>query len=201
MSYDLLAAFVAFAVVTLFTPGPNNVMLMTTGLNFGFARARPHVYGVALGFAVMVLLLGLGLGAVFTAYPVLYTTLKFAGAAYLLYLAFVIATSGPVQETGEAIGRPMTFLQAAAFQWVNPKGWVMAVASVTTYAAILGFPFNVILIALIFAVLGTLSAWTWVIFGTWLRRFLTSAKAVRAFNLVMAALLVASLYPVVAGVW
>jgi threonine/homoserine/homoserine lactone efflux protein len=92
----------------------------------------------------------------------------------------------------------MTFLKAAAFQWVNPKGWVMAVASVTTYAAILDFPFNVILIALIFAVLGTFSGWTWAIFGTWLSHFLTSAKAIRAFNVVMAVLLVASLYPVVA---
>jgi threonine/homoserine/homoserine lactone efflux protein len=92
----------------------------------------------------------------------------------------------------------MTFLQAAAFQWVNPKGWVMAVASVTTYAAILAFPYNVVLISAIFAVLGTFSAWTWAIFGSWLSRFITSAKAIRAFNLVMAVLLVASLYPVVA---
>jgi threonine/homoserine/homoserine lactone efflux protein len=198
MSYELLAAFVVFALVTLFTPGPNNIMLMTTGLNFGFARAQPHVFGVSFGFPLMVLLIGLGLGAVFDAYPAMYTVLKFGGAAYLLYLAWKIATAGPVKETGAVGGRPITFLQAAAFQWVNPKGWVMAVASVTTYAAILAFPYNVVLIAAIFAVLGTFSAWTWTIFGSWLSRFITSAKAIRTFNLVMAVLLVASLYPVVA---
>jgi threonine/homoserine/homoserine lactone efflux protein len=201
MSYDLLAAFVAFAVATLFTPGPNNIMLMATGLNFGFAKAQAQVFGVSLGFAVMVLLIGLGLGGLFAAYPALYTALKFIGAAYLLYLAYKIATSGPVRDTGESVGRPITFLQAAAFQWVNPKGWVMAVASVTTYAAVLGFPYNVILIAAIFAFLGTLSAWTWAIFGSWLSRFVTSVGAIRTFNFVMAGLLVASLYPALAEGW
>ncbi len=202
---DLLAALVAFCVVTLFTPGPNNIMLMTTGLNYGFRRAVPHIFGVALGFGAMVLAVGLGLGAVVTAYPVLYTVLKYVGAAYLLYLAWAIATSGPVARDGEAQARrqakPITFLQAAAFQWVNPKAWVMMLAAISTYATVAVFPFNVIVIAGLFGSFGIASGTTWVGFGTALQRVVKNAKAVRVFNVVMALLLVASLYPIVTGAW
>lgn len=194
MSLELLTAFVVFALATLFTPGPNNVMLMTSGLNFGFGRTLPHMAGVALGFGFMVLVVGFGLGAVFAAYPALYTVLKFAGAAYLLYLAWRIATAGTAK--GESRGRPFTFLEAAAFQWVNVKGWVMAVGAVTAYAALAPFPANTLVIAAIFTVLGVASAATWMLFGTALKRFVSDPKAARAFNLVMAALLVLSLIPV-----
>ena len=144
MSADLLGALVVFCAVTLFTPGPNNVMLMTSGLNHGFARSLPHQLGVAFGFAFMVALVGIGLGAVFTAYPVLYAVLKYAGAAYLLYLAWAIATSGPMEDTEGNTGRPMTFIEAALFQWVNPKGWVMAVGAMSAYAGVAAFPWNVL---------------------------------------------------------
>jgi threonine/homoserine/homoserine lactone efflux protein len=194
MSYDLLAAFVAFAVATLFTPGPNNIMLMTSGLNFGFARTLPHAFGVALGFGFLVLVVGLGLGAVFAAYPAIYSVLKFAGAAYLLYLAWRIANSGPAN--GGMRGRPLTFLEGAAFQWINPKGWVMAVGAVTAYAAVARFPLNIVLIAAIFAGLGTLSSWTWLLFGTSLRTIVTDPQKVRVFNVVMALALAGSLIPV-----
>ena len=170
---ELLWALVLFVVMTLFTPGPNNTMLMTTGLNFGFRRGLPHLWGVALGFAVMVLAVGLGLGAVFRAYPGAYTVLKYAGAAYLLYLAWQIATAGEIKE-GAARGRPIAFLEAAAFQWLNPKGWVMAVGAVSTYAAVAAFPFNVALMAFLFGSLGILSSATWLGFGTGLKRLLTS---------------------------
>ena len=132
MSHQLLLAFVVFALATLFTPGPNNIMLMTSGLNFGFARTLPHCFGVSLGFGFMVLVVGFGLGALFAAYPVLYQVLKYVGAAYLLYLAWRIATATGVH--GDSRARPFTFFQAAAFQWVNAKGWVMAVGAVTAYA-------------------------------------------------------------------
>ncbi len=196
MSLDLFAAFIVFAVATLFTPGPNNVMLMTSGLNYGFARTLPHSFGVALGFGFMVFVVGLGLGAFFAAYPALYTVLKFAGATYLLYLAWLIAKAGPVEGGKDERGRPFTFLQAAAFQWVNVKGWVMAVGSVTTYAAIAGFPLNIILIATVFAGLGLVSSWTWLLFGTGLRRIVRDPSAVRVFNVTMALALAASLVPV-----
>ena len=178
---ELLWALVLFVVVTLFTPGPNNTMLMTTGLNFGFRRGLPHLWGVALGFAVMVLAVGLGLGAVFRAYPGAYTVLKYAGAAYLLYLAWQIATAGEIKE-GAARGRPIAFLEAAAFQWLNPKGWVMAVGAVSTYAAVAAFPLNMLLMAFLFGSLGILSSATWLGFGTGLKRLLTSPRAVRAVN-------------------
>lgn len=194
MSFELLTAFVVFALATLFTPGPNNIMLMTSGLNFGFGRTLPHMAGVGLGFGFMVLVVGLGLGAVFAAYPALYTILKFAGAAYLLYLAWRIATSGTAK--GETRGRPLTFVEAAAFQWVNAKGWVMAVGAVTAYAALAPFPANMLVIAGLFTVLGVASAVTWMLFGTALKRVVNDPATVRVFNWAMAGLLVLSLVPV-----
>lgn len=194
MSYDLLAAFVVFAIATLFTPGPNNVMLMASGLSFGFARTLPHAFGVAFGFGFLVLVVGLGLGAIFATYPAVYTIIKFAGAAYLLYLAWRIATSGPAK--GGERRRPMSFLGGVAFQWVNAKGWVMAVGAVTTYAAVAPFPANIVLMAAVFASLGVLSSWTWMLFGTSLRSIVSDPGRVRVFNVTMAALLAASLIPV-----
>ncbi len=199
MRADLLGALVVFCAVTLFTPGPNNVMLMTSGLSHGFARSLPHQLGVAFGFAFMVALVGIGLGAVFTAYPVLYAVLKYAGAAYLLYLAWAIATSGPMEDAEGSTGRPMTFIEAALFQWVNPKGWVMAVGAMSAYAGVAAFPWNVVIITALFGLLGLPSCSAWVLFGSTLRRVLTNATAVRAFNIAMALALVASLWPVLAG--
>src|SRR3569623_1732231 len=133
VSQQLLLAFLVFAIVTLFTPGPNNVMLLSSGLNFGGRRTLPHVAGVTIGFAVMVAAAGLGFGAVFATYPVLHTVLKYAGAAFLVYLALVIGLS-KASEPGDADRRkPMTFLGAAAFQWVNVKGWVMIIGTITAY--------------------------------------------------------------------
>jgi threonine/homoserine/homoserine lactone efflux protein len=200
ISLEILWALLLFVVVTLITPGPNNTMLMTTGLNFGFRRGLPHLMGVALGFGAMVLAVGLGLGAMFAAYPAAYTALKYAGAAYLLYLAWQIATAGGVEE-GATRGRPITFLEAAAFQWLNPKGWVMAVGAVSAYAAVAPFPFNMGLIAFLFGSLGILSSATWLGFGTALKRLLTSPLAVRAVNITMALLLIASLWPILADAW
>lgn len=194
MSQELLAAFVVFAVATLFTPGPNNVMLMASGLNFGLARTLPHGFGVPLGFGFMVLVIGFGLGAFFAAFPFAYEVLKYVGAAYLLYLAWRIATATSAH--GSARARPFTFLQAAAFQWVNAKAWVMAIGAVTAYAGIASFPLNTILIAAIFTVFGIASSFTWVLFGTGLKRIINDPRAVRLFNLVMAVLLAASLIPV-----
>jgi threonine/homoserine/homoserine lactone efflux protein len=193
---ELLAAFVLFAFVSSITPGPNNMMLLASGVNFGFRRSFPHALGVALGFGLMVAAVGLGLGAVFTALPWAYTVLRYAGAAYLLYLAYRIATSGPVGEGGAGSQRqPMTFLGAAAFQWVNPKAWVMALGAITTYTPAEGYIANVFVVALLFTLVNLPSVCVWVGCGTALRRLLQERRWVLLFNGLMAALLVASLYP------
>jgi len=195
---DLLIALAVFCLVTLFTPGPNNLMLMTSGLNFGVRRGIPDMLGVVDGFSLMVLVVGLVLGAIFEAWPLLYLVLKYAGAAYLLYLAWQIAVSAPPSPGHDSARRPIGFFQAAAFQWVNPKAWVMAVGAVSTYAAVAPFPLNVLVIAALFGALGLASSGTWLGFGAGLQRVLKEPRAVRAFNIVMALLLVASLYPIFA---
>lgn len=201
MHSELASALLLFVTVTLITPGPNNAMLMASGLTYGFRRGLPHLLGVALGFGAMVFAVGLGLGAVLAAFPVAYVILKYAGAAYLLFLAWRIATAEPTFSTASPVARPMTFVQAAAFQWLNPKGWVMAVGAVSTYAAVAPFPFNMALIAGLFATLGLISSAVWLGFGHGLRQVLTDARAVRAVNIVMALLLVASVLPVLADAW
>ena len=196
ISQQLAIAFIAFAAAALFTPGPNNIMLMASGLNYGFRRTLPHVAGVTIGFSFLVAVIGLGLGAVFAAYPVLHTILKYAGAAYLIYLAIVIAMSGPADTDGAGEGRPMTFLGAAMFQWVNVKGWVIAVGAITAYAVIAAYPLNIAALSILLFLIGLGSSLTWVLLGTSLQAVVKSPRAVRIFNVVMALLLLASLYPV-----
>jgi len=196
MSQSLFAAFVVFATVMFFTPGPNNVMLLSSGLTYGFRRTLPHVAGITIGFAFMIGAVGLGLGTIFITYPVLQTILKYAGAAYLLYLAAAIAMSGPVTPGQDNRRRPMTFWSAAMFQWINVKGWVMVIGTITAYAGIASFPWNITIQVMLSLLLGAVSCSVWALFGTAFRPILTSPKAVRAFNIVMAILLLASLYPV-----
>jgi threonine/homoserine/homoserine lactone efflux protein len=198
MSHSLLFAFIVFATVMFFTPGPNNVMLLSSGLTHGFRPTLPHIAGVTIGFAFMIGAVGLGLGTIFIAYPVLQTILKYAGVAYLIYLAAVIAMSGPMKADGNDQRGPMTFWGAAMFQWINVKGWVMVIGTITAYAGIAGFPWNIGIQIILSLMLGAVSCSAWALFGSALRPLLSSPKAVRAFNIVMAALLLASLYPVFA---
>jgi threonine/homoserine/homoserine lactone efflux protein len=200
LSPHLLWAFLVFAVVMFFTPGPNNIMLLASGLNFGFRRTIPHMAGVTFGFAFMIAVTGLGLGAVFTSIPMLQTILKYAGAAYLVYLAVAIGLSGP-PDPGEVEQRkPMTFLGAALFQWVNVKGWVMAIGTITAYAAVAIYPWNVVVQVMLSFVMGSLSTIAWALSGTALQSLVKSPRAVRIFNVTMAILLLASLYPVLAEI-
>jgi len=196
MSQPLFIAFVVFATVMFFTPGPNNVMLLSSGLTHGFRRTLPHIAGITIGVAFMVAAVGLGLGTVFIAYPVLQTILKYAGAAYLIYLSAAIAMSGAAPSGQDNRRGPMTFWGAAVFQWINVKGWVMVIGTITAYAAIASLPWNIVIQTAISLVMGTLSTVAWALFGSALRPVLTSPWAVRAFNIVMALLLLASLYPV-----
>ncbi|MGY4349586.1 threonine/homoserine/homoserine lactone efflux protein [Bradyrhizobium sp. GM7.3] len=197
MAYSLFYAFLAFMVVMYFTPGPNNIMLLASGLTYGFRRTIPHIAGIVIGFAFMIAAVGLGLGTVFLAYPILQTILKYAGAVYLIYLGAVIALSGPTTPDGETGRGPMTFWGAAMFQWINAKGWVIVIGTITAYAAIARFPINIAIQTLVSLLVGAVSTVVWVLFGTALRPVLTSERLVRAFNILMAILLLASLYPVV----
>ncbi|MCK1606677.1 LysE family translocator [Bradyrhizobium sp. 166] len=197
MAYSLFYAFLAFMVVMYFTPGPNNIMLLASGLTYGFRRTIPHIAGIVIGFAFMIAAVGLGLGTVFLAYPILQTILKYAGAVYLIYLAAVIALSGPTTPDRETGRGPMTFWGAAMFQWINAKGWVIVIGTITAYAAIARFPINIAIQTLVSLLVGAVSTVVWVLFGTALRPVLTSERLVRAFNILMAILLLASLYPVV----
>ncbi len=195
MSQQLLLAFVVFAAVMFFTPGPNNIMVLSSGLTYGFRRTMPHILGITFGFAFMVGAVGFGFGAVFLAFPVLQTILKYAGASYLVYLAAAIAMSGP-PKPGDTGRGPMTFFGAAMFQWVNVKGWVMVIGTITAYAAIAAFPWNIAIQTALSLGMGIVSTSIWTLFGSALRPVLTSPIAVRAFNIVMAILLLASLIPV-----
>jgi threonine/homoserine/homoserine lactone efflux protein len=196
MSNPLLIAFIVFAAVMYLTPGPNNVMVLSSGLTFGFRPTIPHIAGITFGCAFMVAAVGLGFGSIFVAYPVLQTILKFAGAAYLVYLAAAIAMSEPVKRGEDSGRRPMTFWGAALFQWVNVKGWVMVIGTITAYAGIASFPWNIVIQVVLCLLLGVVSTSIWALSGSSMRSLMTSPRAVRAFNIVMAVLLLGSLYPV-----
>lgn len=193
-----MLAFAGFAFVSSITPGPNNAMLLASGVNYGFRRTVPHIAGISLGCMAMLVLVGLGLGQVFAAVPLIYGVLRYAGAAYLLWLAWTIAGAGPMAGR-KAGGRPMTFWQAAAFQWVNPKAWVMVVGAVTTYAPRDGFGRNVAVLAVLLGLVNLPSICVWAGCGTALRPFLSHPGRVRAFNRTMALLLALSLLPVLRG--
>lgn len=194
-SYDLLTAFILFAFVSSITPGPNNTMLLASGVNFGVRRSIPHAMGISIGFMLMVLGVGFGLGELFKAWPPLYSILRYVGAAYLLYLAWKIATSGPISGDAARTRKPLSFWGAAAFQWVNPKAWVMAVGAITTYTPAQGYVLNVIVIAALFALVNLPSVGIWVMFGSALRNLLQNPRWLMLFNVLMALLLVISLYP------
>ncbi|OLS53684.1 LysE family translocator [Rhodovulum sulfidophilum] len=194
MSFAILSALLGFAFVTTVTPGPNNLMLMASGANFGFRRTLPHMMGIVGGMSVMALLVGTGLMALFDAVPSLNLVLKVISAGYLLWLAFRIATTAPLEER-DADSRPMTFLQAATFQWVNPKAWAMCLSAVTLYAPDRSL-LSVAIVAAAFTLVcfPAISVWAWL--ETVVCQWLSNATRLRAFNITMAASLVASIYPV-----
>jgi len=196
VSHSLLIAFIVFAAVMYFTPGPNNIMVLSSGLTYGFRPTVPAIAGITFGCAFMVAAVGIGFGTIFVAYPVLQTILKYAGAAYLVYLAAMIAMAEPVTPGQDTERRPMTFWGAVLFQWVNVKGWVMVIGTITAYAGIASFPWNIVTQVAICLLLGVAATSLWTLSGSSLRSLMTSPRAVRTFNIIMAALLLASLFPV-----
>ena len=182
-----------FAIAATGTPGPNNIMLTASGANFGYRRSLPHIFGIMIGFPSMVLAVGLGLGQVFTAYPQLHQGLKWVGSGYLLFLAWKIATAArPKSATGEA--KPFTFIQAALFQWVNPKAWIMSVAALTAYTTGEGsYVVEAFMVAGVFFAVSFPLISLWCLFGAWIGRWLKSQRALMVFNGIMSALIVASI--------
>jgi threonine/homoserine/homoserine lactone efflux protein len=195
---DLLPALIGFAFVSSITPGPNNLMLLASGANFGLRRSLPHMLGISVGHSVMVILVGLGLIGVFEAWPPSYTILKWVSVAYLLWLAWKIGSADPAPPQGTPRARPMSFLGAALFQWVNPKAWYMALTAISAYLVDPSMA-GVILVALVFAATNLPSIAVWTVLGEQMRRLLTSPARMRAFNVTMAVLLVATLWPILMG--
>lgn len=200
MSYDIFIALVGFAFVSSVTPGPNNMMLMASGANFGVWRTVPHMFGIGLGFAFMIFLVGLGLMQLFDRFPILDSAIKIMSVAYLVWLAFKIATAAPkLPDAPQTAGTPMTFFQAAAFQWVNPKAWTMAIYAISNYATAPDGArsiWAVTLVATAFGVVNFPSVSIWTVLGQQMRRFLTSPTRLHTFNIVMAVLLLLTLLPV-----
>ncbi|AUQ73122.1 translocator protein, LysE family [Phaeobacter piscinae] len=191
MTYELFFALAGFVFGTVFTPGPNNLMLMASGANFGFRRSLPHLTGVAVGFPLMILPVGLGVMQLFDAFPALTWIMTALSVAYMLWLTWKVANAAPPRE-GETQGTPLSFLQACAFQWVNPKAWAMALGAITLYAASRDVT-AILWVSGTYLLVGCFSASTWTLLGQQLRRLLTRPAQLRAFNWTMAALLLASL--------
>ncbi|NSX54250.1 LysE family translocator [Parasulfitobacter algicola] len=194
IDYSLILPLILFAFSSTGTPGPNNIMLLASGANFGYLRSVPHMVGIWAGLASMMIIMSMGLSQIFDVYPVAKTVLKVLATGYMLWLAVKIVRAAPVKET-DAPGRPMTPLQAALFQWVNPKAWAMSAGAVTLYAIGTGW-IAIAGLVVIFVIVSLITNSTWIVLGKQVTRFLSTPLRLRTFNVVMAVLLVASLYPV-----
>jgi threonine/homoserine/homoserine lactone efflux protein len=194
MTHETLIALALYALVTSVTPGPNNLMLLASGVNFGFRQTIPHMLGIALGFTAMVALVGFGLGAVLTLFPIVFNVLRVLALVYMVWLSWKLASSGSLG-SGDAKARPMTFIEAALFQWINPKAWAMALTATTLYTVPDMYYLSVILVAGTFGVINLPSVSCWAGFGVALRGFLSVPARLRIFNVGMALLLLLSTLP------
>ena len=196
---ELVFVIFIFALSATITPGPNNIMIMASGLNFGVRKSFPHYLGICIGFPVMVVLVGLGFGLIFDAYPLIHEIIKVVGILYLLYLAWLIANSAP-KSLDSTAPKPISFLQAVLFQWVNPKAWIMATGAVATYTSTdADIYIQVLLIASAFFVVSFPCVGSWLVFGASLKKLLKSSLHQRLFNISMALLLVVSIAPIAYG--
>ncbi len=195
MSYESLLALAVFAWVTSITPGPSNFMLLASGANFGFVATIPQVLGITLGFTSLLLAVGLGLGALLSAFPAMHLALKVAGGAYLLHLAWRIARSSALGEGKTLQNRPLTLVESAAFQWINPKAWVVALAAMAVHASPASPYLSMALVCLVFALVNLPTVSAWAAFGVALRGYLAEPVRLKWFNHTMGLLLAATLWP------
>jgi len=194
MTMTALFSLLSFAFVTSSTPGPNNVMLMSSGMNFGVKRSIAHMLGVVFGFPLMITLVGLGLLQVFDQIPHSFLVLKLLSVSYLLYLAWRIANTKSIGD-GEKSTKPLTFMQAALFQWVNPKAWVMALTAISVHTPDERPLYSIFIVAMAFVISGSFSSTLWTSLGQKLSIVLSDQKKLHAVNIALAVLLVASLVP------
>ncbi|MFM8700052.1 MAG: LysE family translocator [Hyphomicrobiales bacterium] len=194
MTHESLIALALYAFVTSVTPGPNNLMLLASGVNFGFRQTFPHMLGIAFGFTAMVALVGFGLGAVLTLFPIVFNALRVLALVYMVWLSWKLASSGSLG-SGDAKARPMTFIEAALFQWINPKAWAMALTATTLYTVPEMYYLSVVVVAGTFGVINLPSVSCWAGFGVALRGFLSVPARLRIFNVGMAVLLLLSTLP------
>ncbi|ALU45805.1 LysE family translocator [Pseudoalteromonas rubra] len=193
---EYLYAIILFAISSSVTPGPNNIMVMTSGVNFGVKKSLPLLSGICIGFAFMLLLVGLGFSRLFEWFPALHMIIKCAGVLYLLYLAVLIARSAETQDT-DSQGEPLSFLKGALFQWINGKAWVVATGAIAAFTTVGGgVDTQTMLIATTFLLVSFPCVGVWLLFGSLLKNWLNSAASRKCFNLAMAGLLVISVLPV-----
>lgn len=188
MEYDTFIALCILSFTAAFTPGPNNALVAASGANFGFRRTVPHVLGISLGFPIMIFCVGLFLGQVFQSSLMLRELLRWIGVGLLLYVAYKIATAGGLGSSVEE-RRPFRFHEAALFQWVNPKGWSMAIAITSQFATPDAPMRTAAIVAMVFVFFGLTSASTWALLGVSLQRFLETEGRLKRFNVVMAVLI------------
>jgi threonine/homoserine/homoserine lactone efflux protein len=194
---DYLIAVVLFAISSSVTPGPNNITVMASGVNFGIRRSLPVFMGICVGFSVMLLLVGIGFGQIFEQMPSLHIFIKFFGTLYLIYLAYLIATANEIS-TSKAQAKPLTFLNGALFQWLNAKAWVVATGAIAAFTTVgLDFYTQNIIIALVFLVISFPCVGIWLFFGSTLKSKLKSKNSMKVFNYSMSGLLVLSVIPVI----
>ncbi len=196
----MIVSITSFAFAATMTPGPNNIMLLSSGLTFGYKRTLPHALGINFGFPVMVICVGLGVGKLFEVFPFIYTALKIVGITYLLWMAWHVANTKGSQNTENKKDKPFTFLQAALFQWINPKAWVMAITSTAAFITDHQIAFiQVMIISCIFFICAIFSTNSWSLGGVMLKRFIQNERLVRIFNITMAFLIVGSILPFIFG--
>ncbi|MBG22097.1 MAG: lysine transporter LysE [Idiomarinaceae bacterium] len=198
---EIFIAVLFFAFSTTITPGPNNVMIMSSGVNYGVRASMPHFLGICFGFPLMVLLVGFGFGVIFEKFPNLHQLIKVVGVVYLLWLAWHIASAEP-KAIKRGDKKPFTFWQAALFQWVNAKAWMMASGAVAAYTTVQGNPvMEVVAITLAFLLMAFPCVGVWLLFGSLLRKVLSNSIFQRVFNITMGLILVASIIPVLQELW
>lgn len=197
MTFEILIALVVFALASSITPGPNNIMLLASGVNYGFVKSIPHILGIIFGFSFMCLCMGLGLGALFQTYPQLLSYLQVVALIYLVYLSWKTAFSKAIDSDKAKKSRPMTFIESCLFQWVNPKAWVMGLTAMTLFVSPEHPILSVVIISVVFGFTNIPCQCAWTISGVAMRRFLADERRLRIFNITMGALLLLSVAPLV----